>query len=90
MADYLRCPHCGKLIKDYTIAKVLRDSVGFVEELGRDVGPLLGTFVGKMTGIRGGSYAGKSLMKKVLGKHGDPLVSKTVYCPYCKRKFQAR
>lgn len=90
MADnFLVCPSCGKRIKDYAIAKALRNGVGFVEELGRDVGPSLGYVVGKMTGLFGGGTVGKKIMKKAVGNHGDPLVSRTVYCPYCKKKFQA-
>ena len=89
MADYLICPHCGKKIQDYAFAKALREGVGFVEELGRDVGPALVFWAGNMTGIRGGGTAGKKFMKAVVGKHGDPLVSKTIICPHCKKKFQA-
>lgn len=85
----LICPHCGRRMKDYAIAKALRESVGFIEEMGREVGPTLGSIVGRMTGIRGSGAVGKSIMKNILGQPDDPLVSKTVRCPHCKKNFQA-
>lgn len=90
MSEYIRCPHCGKTFKDYAVAKILRDSVGFIEELGRDIGPILGSYLGRSTGLFGGGYIGKKIMKKAVGNHGDPLLSKTIYCPYCKGKFQSK
>ena len=70
MADYLICPHCGKKIQDYAFAKALREGVGFVEELGRDVGPALGFWVGKMTGI------GYGRILRVMGSRGGCAYSR--------------
>ncbi len=88
MEKYIVCPHCGNRMKDYALAKALRDGVGMVEKIGNSLSPYLYRYVGKSSGVK--------FFDDMLGKAGDKLaarkelVSHTIICDKCKRKFQAK
>lgn len=88
MEKYIICPHCGNRMKDYAIAKALRDGVGAIEKAGNAISPILYRAVGKNTGV--------PFLSKALGKFGDKLankkelVSHTIVCDRCHKKFQDR
>ena len=84
---YLVCPHCGNRMKDYAVAKALRDSVGAIEKAGNAISPILFRVIGKNTGVPG--------LSKAFGKFGDKLAKKellchTIICDRCHKKFQDR
>lgn len=75
-------------MKDYALAKALRDGVGAVEKVGNSISPFLFRYVGKSTGVK--------FLDDAFGAFGDKLASKkelvshTIICNKCHKKFQDR